>query len=144
MFMSTEGIVAIETISDNTLISICDDFDTTGDVLMKIEESDLQKDLSADVAPTRSLWELSVCPTLFTCSSNIIDPVDEKDKVSCFNPLGDVVTLVLNVFELFPKNEMTKEGHGAKPLDLLEIELSECQIQADAAVFRTREFKDDE
>ncbi len=38
---------------------------------------------------------------------------------------------------------MIYEGHGETPFILLDIELSDCQKQADAAVLRTREFVDE-
>jgi len=80
---------------------------------------------------------------LLAFKSTPVEPVDENDEVSTGNVKTTVVTLALKFRKVFLVSDMTNEDQGANPFDLLDTELSECHKQAEAAVSRTREFRDE-
>ena len=110
---------------------------------MKIVESDLQKEAEADVWPTFAFWQLWCCPKFLTFSLNAVELDDEKVAVNAVSLKTRVVTLILKLFSNLPVSETMNEGQGANPIILLEIELSDRQKQADAAVLLDREFKEE-
>ena len=101
---------------------------------MNMAVSDLQKDLVADVFSIRPRCEFANCPRRFACKSNPVEPVDDEDELSGSNLKTKVVKLVLKCLKAFLESEMMNNCQDAKPFDLLDIELSECQKQADSAV----------
>ena len=110
---------------------------------MNMAVSDLQNDLVADVLSIRPRCELPNCPRRLACKKNAVEPVDGIDELSWSNLKTKVVTLVLKYLKALPESEMMNKGQDAKPFDLLDIELTECQKQADSAVWRTLEFRDE-
>lgn len=143
MFKVTVELTVRSTISDNTLIKIVVNFGLAGGILMNMDDPDLQKDLKADVLSNFARCEHAYCPRFITCSSNPIELVDANDEFGIVSLKTKVDTFEREVFVTLPELDMINEGHGETPFILLDIELSDCQKHADAAVLRTRELVDE-